>query len=150
MPLLGKVAAGNSEAVLYADNGGPIDWIQTPFHSSGAVAALEVEGDSMPGLAEEGFLVFVAERHSPPTPDQLRQLCVCRLTDGRRVVKFLTRSLYGGRYDLKSSDGNHLLAVEVEWAAVVTNIIPSYQAAQLERRSDSDGAELFLKIENLA
>lgn len=150
VPLLGKVAGGRSEAVLYGENGGPIDWIATPFFSRTARAALEVEGDSMRGLAGDGFLVFIGEKREPPTPDQYTQLCVCGLEDGQRVVKFLHQSRYEGRYDLLSSNDGPMLAQGVVWAAVVTNIIPGPQAAQLARGSEVDGDGEFLKFENLA
>lgn len=150
VPLLGKVAGGHSAAVLFGDNGGPIDWIAVPFRALDARAALEVEGDSMRGLAGNGYMVFIGEKHEPPTADQLDQLCVCGLPDGQRVVKFLHASRYPAKFDLHSSNGEPLLAQNVVWAAVVTAIIPGAQAGQLARRSEGDEDGEFLNFEKLA
>jgi hypothetical protein len=150
VPLLGKVSGGRNEAVLFGENGGPIDWIALPARSVPARGALEVEGDSMRGIAGHGFIAFIGERHTPPTSEQIEQLCVCGLPDGQRVVKFLYASKYVGRYDLHSSNDAPMLAQDVEWAAVVTNIVPASQAGTLARRSEVDDDHIFLNFENLA
>lgn len=149
VPLLGKVAGGNSQAILYGDNGAPLDWIAVPYFGDLARAVLEVEGDSMRGVAGHGFFVFIDRPHAPPTPDQMDKLCVCELGDGQRVVKTLHASRYEGRYDLHSASGEHLIAQTVRWAAEVVNIVPGAAASRLERRSEMGDAGEFLKFENL-
>ncbi|WP_298704583.1 helix-turn-helix transcriptional regulator [uncultured Variovorax sp.] len=150
VPLLGKVAGGRNEAVLFGENGGPVDWIALPARSAPARGALEVEGDSMRGIAGHGFIAFIGEKHAPPTPDQVDQLCVCGLPGGQRVVKFLHSSKYPDRFDLLSSNDEPMLAQAVEWAAIVTNIVPATQAGTLARRSEADDDHVFLNFENRA
>lgn len=150
VPLWGKVSGGRNEAVLFGDNGGPIDWIAIPQGGADARGALEVDGDSMRGIAGSGYMVFIGERHEPPTADQVGQLCVCGLPGGQRVVKFLHASKYDSRFDLFSSNDEPMLAQAVDWAAVVTNIVPAPQAGRLARRTEEDDEGIFLKFENLA
>lgn len=149
VPVLGKVAGGSSEAILYGDNGAPLDWVAVPYLGMLAKAALEVEGDSMRGIAGHGYLVFIDKPHRPPTRDQKDKLCVCELPSGQRVVKTLHESRYEGLFDLFSASGDHLLAQRVVWAAEVVNIIPEPAAARLERQSELGDAGEFLKFENL-
>lgn len=150
VPLLGKVSGGRNAAVLFGENGGPIDWIALPARSAPARGALEVEGDSMRGIAGHGFIAYIGERHEPPTAAQIGHLCVCGLPDGQRVVKFLHESKYPARFDLYSSNDEPMLAQAVRWAAAVTNIVPATQAAYLARRSEADDDTVFLNFENTA
>lgn len=150
VPVMGRGRAKVDDDGLFADTDEPIDWIAVTFGDDVSKFALEVEGDSMKGVAGDGWLVFFDEPHCPPTQDQHNEMCVVRLASGQTLVKFLRPSRYPGLFDLESSNAPALLAQEVVWAAIVETIATSRQAAKLLRMSEVTENPNFLKIDNPA
>lgn len=148
VPVMGQGAADATSLDLRSSADEPLDWVSVPQGDDDSKFALEVVGNSMRGIASEGWLVFFDEPHTPPTPDQYDQLCVVRLKSGQTLIKFLRESRYPDRYDLESATEPMLIAQEVEWAAVIETIATAKQASKLLRISETAQNPNFLKIEN--
>lgn len=124
VPIVGYVQAGG-EAILHSEGQGPFGEAgMPPRGASQYTVAVVVRGDSMPGVAQDGWLLYYDTRREPPTDDLLGRLCVIGLPDGRIVVKRLVRGSKGDLYHLISTGGDLLMDQRVDWAARVSWIEP--------------------------
>ncbi len=96
--------------------------------------AIEVVGDAMRGLAQDGSLLYYDKLQSPPGPETIGELCVVGLADDRVLVKYLHQGRGQGLFDLESYSAPTLRDVPVKWAALVTAIVPRPQARKIIRR----------------
>lgn len=88
-----------------------------------ATVAVEVVGDSMSPMVEEGWVLFY-DRSPEPTPSAVvGRLCVVKLEDGRVLVKQLRRGPERGRFNLVSLNGPMIEDVALEWAAPVKAMV---------------------------
>lgn len=124
VPVVGLVGAGPGGSVAFAESDGELGEAPTVPGVSDKTVAVEVRGESMRGTAEEGWLVYYDDRKTPPTESMLGQLCVVGLADGRVLIKWLHRGRGPGLYDLESASAPTIRDVAVEWAGLVTAIIP--------------------------
>ena len=88
------------------------------------MVAVQVKGDSMRGLADDGCVLYYEDRREPVTDDLLGPLCVVGLPDGRIMVKKLQRGQAAGLFHLYSSNSDPIFDQAVTWAAKVTWIKP--------------------------
>ena len=123
VPLVGLVGAG-AQLVFHHETHGPFDEVEAPPSSSPGMVAVEVKGDSMRGLADDGWVLFYEDRREPVTDDQLGDLCVVVLPDGRMMVKKLQRGQAPGLFHLYSSNSDPIFDQPVAWAAKVVWIKP--------------------------
>src|SRR5690606_27840286 len=112
-----------------------------PTGGTSDAVALEVDGHSMRGFADDGALVYFENQHTPPTEDMIGEVVVVQIALGADesededvLVKRLLRGSQDGLYDLESLVGPTLRDVRVRWAAEITQIIPPRQARRLIRR----------------
>lgn len=96
--------------------------------------ALEVDGYSMRGWADDGSLIYFEDQRTPPTPDLLGLVCVVETVGGRVLVKRLLRGSEPGAFDLESINGPLMTDVRIVWAAEITAIIPPRQAQRIIKR----------------
>ena len=122
IPLVGFVGAG-AEILPIDDHpkGGGLDEIPAPAGHEGSSVAVEIRGDSMFPLKPGWRLVYARERDGVPM-EALNRLCVCRLRDGRMLVKELQRGSRKGVYRLVSWNAAPIEDVALEWAALVLEI----------------------------
>jgi hypothetical protein len=104
-----------------------------PPGGSKDTVAVKVVGSSMRGIAQEGWLLYFDNLREPPSDEMLGELCVVGLKDGRTLVKYMHRGRGTGLYDLESATAPTLRDVAVDWAALVTAIIPRPQARKIVR-----------------
>lgn len=127
VPLVGYVGAGAK--IDFGTSQGPFGEVEAPPQSSASTVAVKVRGDSMPGTAEDGWILYYDKVESPPTDDMLTSKSpVVVATAGDNVfVKRLRRGSQEGRYHLLSSGSEDpLLDVRIAWAAKVRFIKPSW------------------------
>ena len=125
VPLVGIIGAGGAiNAIDDHEKGAGFDDVEAPPGASSSTVAAEVRGDSMPGVAEDGWLVYWDERGDPPSDRHVGKLCIVGLEDGRVLVKKLYRSKVHGLYSLISTGAEPILDVAVAWAARVSFIKP--------------------------
>lgn len=122
VPIVGYVGAG-AEAHFYAEAQGPIDYVESPDGATESTVAVIVRGTSL-GELFDSWLVFYDDVRSPVTNDLIGKLCVVGLTDGRVLVKKLQRSKSPGLYHLISNTEGAITDVGLDWAAMVTNMVP--------------------------
>ncbi len=130
--IVGLAGAGPEGTVEYLASG-DLGEAPRPPGAGPKTVALESRGNSMRGIAEDGWLIYYDDRREPVTDDLLGELCVIGLRDGRTLVKTLYRGRARGLYDLESTNAPTMRDVEVEWAARVSWIMPRATARKLVR-----------------
>ena len=140
-PIVGYVGADPSGKIRFADGQASGDHAPAPPGATARTVALEVRGASMPGLADEGALVYFDEQQTTPPRDMLGQVVVVQLTSGEVLIKRLFRGSRPGLYDLGSLNGPLIENVEIEWVAEITAIVPPLRARRIiARRGETDAA----------
>lgn len=124
VPIVGYVGAGQ-RVYAFDDMAGSGDAISRPPMTSGDLLAVEVRGESMLPLAEEGWhIVYTAEA----TVDEhlvIGKVCVVQLDeDGAMLVKRVVRGSKPYHYHLLSLNAPAIEDVRLRWAAVVKAIVP--------------------------
>jgi len=126
VPIVGYVGAG---AAVYAyddmPHGEGIGYVDRPGFVRGRAVAVEVRGDSLVPVAEDGWRLIYQGEQTIIEDEILNRLCVVRLVDGRTLVKRVLRGSKAQRYHLMSTNAPMIEDVEIEWAALVKAIIPS-------------------------
>lgn len=117
--LAGYVGAG--QAVYQFDEGGAGD-VESPPGAVPETVAVEVRGDSMLPLYEDGTVLFYSKQLPPDS--MLGKRCVVRLEDERVLVKTLRRGSDEGLYSLLSLNAPDIEDVAVQWAAPIDWIKP--------------------------
>lgn len=123
--VVGRVGAGAAVQPISEDG----DWteqseIALPPGASETTVAVEVVGESMPGIAHDGWLLFYEDRYDPPDASFVGQLCVVWCEDGRVLVKTLGFGSESGLWSLISSTGQVEKDVALKYAALVEWIKP--------------------------
>ncbi|EQB06213.1 peptidase S24 [Sphingobium baderi LL03] len=124
IPVIGYVGAGQ-RVHAYDDMLASGETITRPPMTTGDLFAVEVKGDSMLPLAEEGWhIVYTAEA----TVDEhavLNRVCVVQLDeDESMLVKRVVRGSKPYHYHLLSTNAPMIEDVKLRWAAVVKAIVP--------------------------
>lgn len=125
LPVVGYVGAG--AVVIPIDDysrGDGMDTVERPAFIKGQAVAVEVKGDSLLPVAEDGWrLVYVGEQ-TIVEDEVLNKLCVVHLEDERVLVKRVIRGSKPGHYHLISTNAPIIEDVRITWAAKVKAIIP--------------------------
>lgn len=132
VPIVGLVGAGPDGSVVFSEGDGELGFAPVPPGWTESTVAVEVRGDSMRGIALDGWLVYYDDRKGILTPEMLGEPCIIGLADGRVLMKIP----YEGRdglFDLVSSNQVYDVMRDqvVEWASLVTAIVPRKPAKRL-------------------
>ena len=124
VPIVGDVGAGG--VVTYSGEGqGPSGSAERPPGAALETVAVRVQGDSMPGVAEDGWLIYYDARVAGVPSEWLGEICVVWLPDDRVYVKRVFKGRDPGTFDLISTGRfEPLRDEEVEWSAKVAWIKP--------------------------
>lgn len=123
VPVVGYVSGGG-EILFKAGQGHVRETVMPPSGGGPDTVAVIVEGDSMAGVLDDGWMVYYDGGGRPPTPDMFGKLCVVGLEAGRVLIRRLQRGRVAGSYDLYSVSGQPLMDQRVSWAARVIWIRP--------------------------
>jgi transcriptional regulator with XRE-family HTH domain len=134
VPIVGIAGASADGALSYGFESSELGEAPMPPGGTERTVAVEVRGDSLRGVAEDGWLVYYDDRRDPITPDLLGELCVVGLEDGRTLIKTPYAGRGPGLFDLESTNATTIRDVPVRWAALVTAIVPRSPARKLIRR----------------
>lgn len=139
-PILGLVGAdAGADVVLFNHGQGNLGRALLPPGGTESTVALEVRGESMRGMADDGWLVYYDDPREPPTSELIGEPCVCWLEDDRVLIKRLYYGRGEGLFDLESmSVPNTMRDVPVRRAALVTAIVPRIQARRMIRRGEAE------------
>lgn len=132
VPIVGKAGAAPDGTVMFARGDGNLGAAEAPFYANAETRALEVEGESMRGIADDGSLIFYDEREAP-NDTHVGELCICWLEDERVMIKYPYRGA-GGLWSLESTTAATLRDVSIRWFAHVTSIVPRRTARQIVRK----------------
>lgn len=133
--IIGRVGANPDDSVVMTT--AHDTWDQAPIPPGGSLdsVALEVDGNSMRGVADDGSLIYFDYQQTPPTPDMLGQVVVCEVEGGRVLVKRLLKGSRKDVYDLQSLVGPLLEDQHIIWAAHISAIVPPYYARKIIKRA---------------
>lgn len=117
--LAGYIGAGQEVYQFDEDGAG---FVEAPPDASATSEAVEVKGESMWPLFEDGTLLYYS-RQVPPD-EMLGKRGVFRLEDGRMLVKSLRKGSERGLYTLVSLNAPDIEDVALQWAAPIDWIKP--------------------------
>lgn len=138
--IIGRVGADASGVVFLSHADVTYDLAPLPPGGTSRTVALEVNGSSMPMLAEDGSLIYFEDQKPEPTPDLIGEVCAVETEDGRILVKRLKRGSEPGLYDLESVVGATIKDVRLRWAAEITAYVPPRQARRVIVRAGEHSA----------
>lgn len=133
--IIGSVGANPDGTVVLSLADERYDMAPAPPGAGETVVALEVEGHSMRGFADDGSLIYFEDQRTPPSEDMLGHVVILETEDGQVLVKRLLRGDKKGRFDLESIVGPTLENQRLRWAAFPSAIVPPYYARRLIRRA---------------
>lgn len=122
--LVGFVGAGQ-RVFAYSDLEGAGESIDRPPMTTGDLLAVEVRGDSMLPLAEEGWSIVYTAEATVDENEVLNRVCVVQLDeDESMLVKKVVRGTKPNHYHLMSTNAPLIEDAKLRWAAVVKAIVP--------------------------
>lgn len=122
--IVGYVGAGQ-RVYAYADMEDAGETIPKPPMTTGDLLAVEVRGDSMLPLAEEGWHIVYTADATVDEHEVLNKVCVVQLDeDESMLVKRVIRGSKPHHYHLVSTNAPMLEDKQLRWAAVVKAIVP--------------------------
>lgn len=133
--IIGSVGANPDGRVILSQADARYDMAPAPPGAGERVVALEVDGHSMRGVADDGALIYFEDQRTPPTEEMLGHIVILETDDGLVLVKRLLRGGTRGKFDLESIVGPTLENQTLRWAAFPSAIIPPYYARRLIKRS---------------
>ena len=128
VPIVGLAGAGPDGSVIFADEASNLGDAPMPPGGTPTTVAVEIRGDSMRGIGDNGWLFYFDDRREPVTEDLIGELCIVGLDHGHTLVKKLYRGRGAGLWDLESTNAPTLRDQKVVWAALITAIIPARAA----------------------
>lgn len=124
IPVIGYVGAGQ-RVYAYEDMIDAGDTIARPPMTSGDLLAVEVKGESMLPLAEEGWHIVYTAEATVDENEVLNRVCVVQLDeDESMLVKRVLRGTKPHHYHLMSTNAPLIEDARLRWAAVVKAIVP--------------------------
>lgn len=122
--IVGYVGAGQ-RVYAYTDMEEAGEAINRPPMTTGDLLAVEVRGDSMLPLAEEGWHIVYTAEATVDEHEVLNRVCVVQLDeDESMLVKRVVRGTMPNHYHLMSTNAPLIEDARLRWAAVVKAIVP--------------------------
>ena len=122
--VVGYVGAGQ-RVYAYDDMLDSGDTIDRPPLTYGDLLAVEVKGESMLPLAEEGWHIVYTAEATVDENQVINKVCVVQLDeDESMLVKRVVRGSKPYHYHLLSTNAAAIEDVKLRWAAVVKAIVP--------------------------
>lgn len=117
--LKGFVGAGQEVYQFDEDGAG---YVEAPPSATQATEAVEVRGESMWPLYEDGTLLYYSRQLSPDM--MVGKRCIVRLADDRTLVKSIRKGSERGLFTLVSLNAPDIEDVALMWAAPIDWIKP--------------------------
>lgn len=122
--IVGYVGAGQ-RVYAFSDLEDAGETIPKPPMTTGDLLAVEVRGESMLPLAEEGWHIVYTAEATVDEHEVLNQVCVVQLDeDESMLVKRVVRGTKPYHYHLVSTNAPMIEDVRLRWAAKVKAIVP--------------------------
>jgi transcriptional regulator with XRE-family HTH domain len=123
IPVVGFVGAGQ-RVYAFSDYESAGEEIDKPPYADAEDIAVEVRGDSMLPLAEDGWHVVYTQETTLDERTILNRVCIVCLEDDVMLVKRVVRGTQPQHYHLISTNAAAIEDVRLKWAAVVRAIVP--------------------------
>lgn len=136
LKIVGKAGAGPDGTVSFATGDGNLGEIPVPEGVSPHASVLEIQGTSMRGIAEDGWLIIYEEKEFP-NEDHMGEPCVCFLNDDRVLVKVPHPGSSRGLFHLESMNAPTMYDVPVLHFALIVDIKPRRAAQKYMKRNPS-------------
>lgn len=150
LPIVGLAGAGPDGTVHFGDGDGSLGYVAAPEGTSANAEALEVRGNSMRGMAEDGWIIFYEDKE-PPSEEHMGEPCVCFLEDDRVLIKTPYPGRQSGLFDLESVNAPTMRDIPVRYFAFITDIKPRRSARKFMRNNPaSDVREVTLAGRQIA
>lgn len=120
VPVIGRVGAGDVGHFYEETDFGEIEG---PLGSTAKTVAVQVQGYSMEGVADDGSYLFYDDEPSPPDERHIGKLCVLWLEDGRVIFKKLVPTSDPQLWNCISTNGGSVMGVRVLQAVRVRQIV---------------------------
>lgn len=120
VPLIGYVERGAIVNIMknYA-NGEYIEMVDAPPEVAGDIVALQIKGNGMMPIYNDGDKVFYSQEKSLSDEDCLGRQCVVKVQDGDIHLCSVMRGSRFGLYTLYPYNASIMPDVSIEWAAPV-------------------------------
>ncbi|MBL4802816.1 MAG: helix-turn-helix transcriptional regulator [Emcibacter sp.] len=124
IPVVGYVGAGG-EFLPFDDHakGGGIDEVLAPPEMTEKAVAVQVRGDSMYPVYQEGDILFYTRNGEATNIEQcIGKECVVQVSDGAIYIKILGKGSEPGLFTLSSFNHPPIVDITIEWAAKVSYV----------------------------
>ena len=124
LPVVGYIGGG-AEFHAIDDNakGGGIDTITAPPGCADDSVAVQIRGDSMMPVYNDGDILVYSDRRYD-AESFFNKRCIVGLADGRILVKTLTRGSQDGLFTLISFNAAPIIDVVIEWVGKIEWVQP--------------------------
>lgn len=102
-----------------------------PIGSSPTTAAVEIRGGVLRGMATDGWILYFEDHRQPVNETTLGELSVVCVDDGRVLIRTPRPGSTPGRFHLEGANQPTIFDASVQWAAIVTSIIPGRIAQRM-------------------
>ena len=133
--VIGRAGADTEGRLIHSDADQTFDRAPARPGATTEEVAVEIVGDSMRAIADDGALLYFRDQRNPPSPDMIGFYCIVELEDGRVLFKRLLRGSEPDTFMLESLYGPPIDGVRIRWAAEPTAIIPAKEARRMILRS---------------
>lgn len=140
VPLMGYVGAGaevEPDFEQVPDDG--LDQIEVPFHLPADMIALQVKGDSMLPMFDDGMVIIVFREQRRATETFYGERAVVRTGDGRRFIKTIIKGDGTGRVSLLSWNAQPIQNVEPIWIGEIFTFFPASAIRRTTRQVSRQG-----------
>lgn len=120
IPVIGTISAGGKVSLEPPK----VDAAEVPPGATQGMVALVAVEPVMPGVLEQGWIIYCSDRHETVPEGLLGQLCLIGLADGETIVGRLFRGSSPATYDLVFPGLNVARDIGVAWVAKVEWIKP--------------------------
>jgi phage repressor protein C with HTH and peptisase S24 domain len=134
VPIMGYIGAGaeiEPEFEQVPLDG--FDQVELPFALDDDVIALQVKGDSMLPIYNDGDVVIVRTDPRVPIDRLVGDEAAVRTYDGKRYLKHLIPGTKRHTYTLVSANAEPMLDQRLAWASEIIAIVPARQTRHLGR-----------------
>lgn len=141
--IVGRIGAG-AQVIPYDDfaKGDGFDSVKCPPGLDPMkTVAVEVTGDSMSPMIQNGWLVFYSRDPESDAAAVIGKTCVVKLDDGRMLLKQVRRGYSPGKFNLLSVNAPMIEDAELEWASPVRVIMPPDLVDHHDNYSTVDSGE---------
>jgi DNA-binding XRE family transcriptional regulator len=118
VPLVGYISAG-AEIQMMDDRSSVASMVEGPPRDRLTIAALQVRGDALYPVYQDGDMVFYSAHTGLDDNEFLGRECVVKIADGATVLRRVVRGAQRGKYTLIAFNAPAMADQKLDWAKPV-------------------------------